>query len=449
MTSSTKYLEPTQNAGRLFVQRGVEGSIVMLNLMRFREIADYTAHPELAPALPISGAEAFDRYVQHTLPFLRESGGELLFLGAGGPFLIGPEDETWDMAMLVRQSSVASFLAFASHEAYLAGIGHRTAAVEDSRLLPLAELQPPACYGRAATMKAVQANGVELAYDSFGDEANDTILLIAGLGTQMIRWTAPFCEKLAACGYRVIRFDNRDAGCSTHFSQCAPPDFAALAATLMAGRRPDVPYTLYDMAADTISLLDVLSIDRAHVVGRSMGGMVAQIMASEHPERVLSLTSMMSSTGNPELPQAAPDVMAMMTRPAPDPFSDEPGFLAQTIAFAQRISGSRFPVDAEAHGILVLDEIRRAYDPSGAARQIAAMAVAGDRRSRLATIMAPTLVVHGTDDPLILPVCGKDTATSIPNAELMLIDGMGHDLPPALYQTIVEAIDRTARRASR
>ncbi|MBE9606008.1 DUF1330 domain-containing protein [Acetobacteraceae bacterium H6797] len=137
MTSSTKYLEPTQNAGRLFVQRGVEGSIVMLNLMRFREIADYTAHPELAPALPISGAEAFDRYVQHTLPFLRESGGELLFLGAGGPFLIGPEDETWDMAMLVRQSSVASFLAFASHEAYLAGIGHRTAAVEDSRLLPL------------------------------------------------------------------------------------------------------------------------------------------------------------------------------------------------------------------------------------------------------------------------------------------------------------------------
>lgn len=146
MSAPTKpqYLEPTQNAGKLFVQRNLEGSIVMLNLLRFRQIADYSAHPEIAPALPISGAEAFDQYIRHTLPFLHDSGGELLLLGAGGPFLIGPEDETWDMAMLVRQSSVASFLAFASHDAYLAGIGHRTAAVEDSRLLPLNELQSPA-----------------------------------------------------------------------------------------------------------------------------------------------------------------------------------------------------------------------------------------------------------------------------------------------------------------
>jgi len=143
-TARSTYIEPTQSAGKRFIQRSLEGSIVMLNLMRFREFADYSAHPELAPASPISGAEAFDRYIRHTLPFLHDSGGELLFLGAGGPFLIGPEDETWDMAMLVRQSSVASFLAFASHDAYLAGIGHRTAAVEDSRLLPLAERQPPA-----------------------------------------------------------------------------------------------------------------------------------------------------------------------------------------------------------------------------------------------------------------------------------------------------------------
>jgi hypothetical protein len=138
------YLEPTQNTGKLFIQRGLEGSIVMLNLLRFRGGADYSAHPELAPASPISGAEAFDQYIRHTLPFLQDSGGELLLLGAGGHFLIGPEDETWDMAMLVRQSSVASFLTFANHDAYLAGIGHRTAAVEDSRLLPLSELQPPA-----------------------------------------------------------------------------------------------------------------------------------------------------------------------------------------------------------------------------------------------------------------------------------------------------------------
>jgi pimeloyl-ACP methyl ester carboxylesterase len=297
-------------------------------------------------------------------------------------------------------------------------------------------------------MTIVKANGIDLAYGSFGDEADEAILLIAGLGTQMIRWTDPFCEALAARGYRVIRFDNRDTGRSTHFHRCAPPDFDALASALRAGRRPDVPYTLHDMAADAIGLLDALAVGRAHVAGRSMGGMIAQIMASEHPERVLSLTSIMSSTGNPMLPQAAPDVMAMMMRPAPDPVSDEAGFIAHSLAFARRIAGTGHAFDKEAHRLLILEETRRAYDPGGSARQIAAMAVTGDRRSRLTTITAPTLVIHGADDPLILPACGRDTAASIPNADLMLIDGMGHDLPPALYRTVVEAIDRTARRSS-
>jgi hypothetical protein len=139
-----RHLEPSQSAGKRFVQRGLEGPVVMLNLLRFRELADYSASPELAPAAPISGAQAFDRYIRRTLPLLRESGGDLVFLGAGGSFLIGPEDEKWDMAMLVRQSSAASFLAFASHDAYLAGLGHRIAALEDSRLLPLSELPFPA-----------------------------------------------------------------------------------------------------------------------------------------------------------------------------------------------------------------------------------------------------------------------------------------------------------------
>lgn len=296
--------------------------------------------------------------------------------------------------------------------------------------------------------RMVRANGIALACESFGAETGEAILLIAGLGTQMLRWTEPFCGDLAARGYRAIRFDNRDAGCSTHFGHSSAPDFGALAAALMAGQRPDVPYTLSDMAADAIGLLDALSIERAHVVGRSMGGMVAQIMASEYPHRVLSLVSIMSSTGNPALPQAAPDVMAMMMRPAPDPFSDEPEFLAHSFAFAERIAGARYPLDRAAHRLLVLDEVRRAYDPAGVGRQIAAMAVAGDRRARLAHVTAPTLVVHGTDDPLIPPACGRDTAMSIPNAELMLIDGMGHDVPPALYGTVAAAIDRTARRAS-
>lgn len=297
-------------------------------------------------------------------------------------------------------------------------------------------------------MTIVNANGIELACDHFGREGDPTILLIAGLGVQRIRWAVPFCEELAARGYRVIRFDNRDAGCSTHFGHCAAPDFGALAAALMAGRRPEVPYTLPDMAADAVGLLDALAIERAHVVGLSMGGMIAQIMASEHPERVLSLTSIMSGTGNPALPQAEPDVMAMMMRPAPDPVSDEAGFLARSLAFARRIAGPGHPVDEAAHRALVLEEVGRAYDPGGTARQIAAMAVAGDRRSRLAAIGVPALVIHGTDDPLIPPACGADTATSIPGAELMLIDGMGHHLPAALHRTVADAIDRTARRAS-
>ncbi|WP_024275436.1 hypothetical protein [Hyphomicrobium sp. 802] len=139
-TGSTSYLEPTQAAGRQFVQRDLSGPVVMLNLLRFRDVADYSGHPELAPAVPISGARAFDRYVEHTLPFLRESGGDILFLAKGGAFLIGPADERWDLAMLVRQASVASFLSFAAHAGYLAGLGHRSAAVEDSRLLPLSEM---------------------------------------------------------------------------------------------------------------------------------------------------------------------------------------------------------------------------------------------------------------------------------------------------------------------
>lgn len=296
-------------------------------------------------------------------------------------------------------------------------------------------------------MNILKANGVELAFDSFGDATAEPILLIAGLGTQMIRWTVPFCQELVSRGYRVIRFDNRDAGCSTHFMQYGVLDFGSLAAALMAGDLPNVPYTLRDMADDAIGLLNALSINRAHVVGRSMGGMIAQIAASEYPERVLSLTSIMSGTGNPALPQAAPDVMAMMTRPRPDPVTDEAEFLAHSLAFARRIAGSGYPFDETLHRELILEEVRRAYDPGGIGRQIAAIAVTGDRRTRLATIRAPTLVVHGTDDPLILPACGRDTSSSIPNAAFLLIDGMGHDLPALLHQTIVEAIDQITRQS--
>ncbi|KAA0111709.1 alpha/beta hydrolase [Methylobacterium sp. P1-11] len=292
------------------------------------------------------------------------------------------------------------------------------------------------------------ANGITLAYDSFGDGAAETILLIAGLGTQMIRWTTPFCRELVTRGYRVVRFDNRDTGRSTHFTDHGAMDFAALASALAEGRRPELAYTLDDMASDAIGLLNALSIRRAHFVGRSMGGMIAQILASEHPSRVLSLTSIMSATGNPDLPSAEPDAMTMMMRPAPDPVLNEASFLDHGVAFARRIAGTAHPFDEEACRALLREEVRRGRAPGGFGRQLAAVGVAGDRRSRLAAITAPTLVVHGTDDPLFPPACGEDTASSIRDAEMMLIPGMGHDLPPSLYRAIADAIERTARRSS-
>lgn len=297
-------------------------------------------------------------------------------------------------------------------------------------------------------MATITANGIRLHYESFGDVDSSTILLIAGLGTQMIRWPVPFCENLVARGYRVIRFDNRDAGCSTHFIQHPAPELRALATAIAAGQKPNVPYTLYDMAADAIGLLDALGIGRAHLVGRSMGGMIAQIAASQYPQRVLSLTSIMSSTGNPALPSASQDVMCMLTRSAPDPRKDEAGFLEHSLAFARRIASPGYPFDEEAHRAVILEETRRAYDPAGFGRQIAAIGASGDLRPLLARITVPSLVVHGAADPLIPPACGRDTAFSIRGAEYMLIAGMGHDLPAPLYHTVTDLIVGAARRAT-
>lgn len=293
---------------------------------------------------------------------------------------------------------------------------------------------------------------VDIAWESFGDPDHPAILLIAGLGTQMIRWTGAFCRALAARGWRVIRFDNRDTGCSTHLDHCPPPDMGAVIGALGAGllgvgRQPDLPYTLEDMAGDALGLLDALGIGRAHVVGRSMGGMIAQILASDHGHRVCSLTSIMSGTGNPAVAGPAPDVLALLLGPAPDPAIDPEGFLAHGLAFARRIAGTGRPFDAAACRALLLDELRRGRAPGGTARQLAAMVAAGDRRSRLAGITAPGLVIHGTDDPLIPPAAGRDTAAAIPGAGLLLIDGMGHDLPPWVDDRVVAAIDGVASGA--
>jgi pimeloyl-ACP methyl ester carboxylesterase len=295
-------------------------------------------------------------------------------------------------------------------------------------------------------MPKIKANGIEIEYDCFGNHGAEAVLLISGLGTQMIRWSETFCQLLADQGFRVIRFDNRDAGLSTHFHSAAMPDLAAIADAVSRGERPNVPYTLVDMANDAVGLLDALKIRRAHVVGRSMGGMVAQLLASEQAERVLSLVSMMSSTGNRDLPKASPAVMAAMTAPAPHPLKDEQGYLAHCVAFSQVIAGRGYPFDESAQRDQAFAEFKRAYNPSGFWRHIAAIAATGDLRPRLANIRVPTLVLHGSDDVLVSPQAGKDTAAHIKDAELCIVQGMGHDLPPSLYAFVAGVIADNARR---
>ena len=297
-------------------------------------------------------------------------------------------------------------------------------------------------------MPKIKANGIEIEYDCFGNNEAEAVLLISGLGTQMTRWSETFCQIVAEQGYRVIRFDNRDAGLSTHFDSASVPDLAAIADAVSRGEKPNVPYTLFDMANDAVALLDALRIKRAHVVGRSMGGMIAQLLASEHSGRVLSLVSMMSSTGNRGLPQASPAVMAAMTAPAPHPLQDEHGYLAHCVAFSQVIAGRGYPFDASAQRDQVLAELKRAYNPGGFWRHIAAIAATGDLRARLANITAPTLVLHGADDPLVPPEAGTDTAANIKGAELRIVEGMGHDLPPSLLGFVANVITDNARRMS-
>jgi len=295
-------------------------------------------------------------------------------------------------------------------------------------------------------MAQIQANGISITYDSFGSDKAPPLLLIMGLGAQMTRWRPEFCEQLAARGFRVIRFDNRDAGLSTHLIEAGVPDMAVVAAAMQKGEKPEVPYTLSDMAADATGLLDALGIARAHIVGASMGGMIAQLVAADHPEHTLSLTSIMSTTGNPALPRATPEAMAVLTNRPPHP-SDEEAYLAHSLAAARVIGSPAYPVDEAVQRAQSLADVKRCYEPTGFARQIAAVTATGDRRAKLKTITAPTVVVHGAADPLVPVEGAHDTAENIPGAELVVIPGMGHDLPPALYDTLIDAIVRVTERS--
>jgi len=288
-------------------------------------------------------------------------------------------------------------------------------------------------------MPRLRCNGLEIEYESLGDPGAPAILLIMGLGMQLLAWPDAFCERLLARGFRVIRFDNRDVGLSAKISGAKRPHliWAMLAARMRLPLRP--PYTLGDMADDAIGLLDGLGIARAHVVGASMGGMIAQLLAARFPQRVLSLTSIMSSSGNPKLPRPKPDAMkALLSRPA-DPHNAQ-AVIDHLVRVFGIIGSPGFPADPAELRERVGRSVRRGYYPEGVARQLIAVIASGDRRKLLRTIAAPTLVIHGAADPLVPPDAGRDTARSIAGAQLMLIEGMGHDLPPALFERLAQAI---------
>ena len=291
-------------------------------------------------------------------------------------------------------------------------------------------------------MTAILANKIELEYESFGREADPAILLIMGLGGHLTRWNLELCDLLVARGYRVIRFDNRDCGLSTHFSDAPVPDLRAL----QNGQPVTLPYTLDDLVADSIGLLDALGIQQAHVAGASMGGAIAQLAAANYPERVLSLTSIMSSSGNPALPAPTPAAATALFAPLPRQ-RDRESIVADSVTRYETLESPAYPTDRGRLRQLFADEYERNFDPRGVARQLAALIANGDRRSLLQTITAPSVVLHGAADQLIPLACGEDVARNIPNAELRIIDGMGHDFPVPLSQVIGDAICAAAHRA--
>ncbi|MBK9027105.1 MAG: alpha/beta hydrolase [Propionivibrio sp.] len=294
-------------------------------------------------------------------------------------------------------------------------------------------------------MPRIAANAIELHYESFGSASAPAILLIMGLGAQMTRWNIELCDLLVQRGFRVIRFDNRDCGLSTLCDGQGLPDIGA---ALRGGSLFALPYTLDTMAADCIGLLDALDIDTAHLVGASMGGAIAQIIAARFPERTLSLTSIMSSSGNPLLPPPAPAAALSLFAPLPVAL-DRKTIVNDAIARFMAVASPGHPTAPEDLQTLFGKEYDRSFYPQGVARQLGAFIANGDRRPLLRRITCPTVVLHGKDDPLIKLACGEDVANNVPDAELRVVEGMGHDFPVALTETFADAICQAAARSAR
>ncbi len=285
---------------------------------------------------------------------------------------------------------------------------------------------------------ATARSGLTLAYETTGSPDDPPLLLVSGLGTQLISWDDGLCALLADAGRSVIRFDNRDAGLSSTFGD-DPVDLAAVIRAMasgdMATARSLAPYTLSDMAQDAMELLDVLGIDRAHVVGASMGGMIAQTMAIEHPDRVRTLTSIMSTTGEPEFGRSTREARKVLLAPAP---TEREAFIEDSVR-ALEWHSKRYP-DPDEVRALAARSFDRSFRPAGTARQLAGITASGSRADGLRSLDVPTLVIHGLDDTLIDPSGGRRTAELVPGAELLLVPDMGHDRPRPLWPVLVEAI---------
>jgi pimeloyl-ACP methyl ester carboxylesterase len=287
-------------------------------------------------------------------------------------------------------------------------------------------------------------NGIDIEYETFGDPQDPALLLVMGYTAQMISWPEEFVQALAAQGLFVIRFDNRDCGLSSKLDGQAADPLNVLTAAMEGTDLPTVPYTLSDMAADGIGLLDHLGIERAHIAGASMGGMIVQTMAIEHPTRVASLTSIMSTIGDPQVGGPTPEAREALLTPPP---TDRAAYIEASLR--ARVWQSKKYFDAERTKEAAAAAFDRSFYPEGAGRQLAAIYASGDRSARLAELDVPALVIHGRDDTLISPEGGERTAALIPGARLLLVSDMGHDVPKELWPVLVDAIAGNVRIATR
>lgn len=293
-----------------------------------------------------------------------------------------------------------------------------------------------------ARERLVRVGDVELCYETFGADDAPAMLMVMGLGSQMLVWADEFCATLAGHGFRVIRFDNRDNGRSTIFRQAKPPTLRQL----MLRDRRGAAYSLDAMAADAVGPLDRLGIERAHVVGASMGGMISQLIAINHPDRVRSLVSIMSTTGNWRVGLPKPKMLRMILG---RPRKDREGYIEDLVATFQAIGSKRYPPPEAELRALAERCFERGVTAAGTARQLAAIQTAPDRTPKLRQLRLPATIIHGSSDPLISPSGGRATAAAIPGAKLLMLDGMGHDLPRPLWPQITDAILQTTAARSR